>query len=796
LTPREDRAKTPREDRAKAPRELPATDVGLPEFEFEPSPGVRAFDLSSHATAGTALQFGLDAPGNDYNVYVLGPNRSGRMTATREFVEAWAKPRPPAQDWIYVFDFEAPATPRPIALPAGTGRRIKAAVDELIPALAQELAGAFGSESYQRQVAGLRARGERDIQNRLSSLEAEANEARLSIINTPQGAVIAALGEDGNPQPINMLPPAERVALEERSRHLMEQMAAINREAARFQQQFFESLRDLNRGIAARATEGLLSGIAERFVQFHPLKEWLDALKRDVVEHYEMLLAPEGDVVAPRTDRAERRYSVNLLVDRSRETHPPVVCEHNPNYQNVFGFIEYRQLPGGGLDTDVTLIRAGALHRANGGVLILRAEALVRDPLLWVFLKGALRDGELRIEEFYRGNSPPIAGAPKPVPVPLDINVVIVGAPEWYYAFFAQDPEFQLYFKVKAEIEPTVDATPEDLGRIAGLIIANARQNGVEVSRSAVSRLLGMGARWAEHRERLTSRFELIYDVLIEASKMYPGVELTDEHVRAVVATRRLRNGQVEERVQRAIADGTILIQTEGATVGQINGLTVQALGDHTFGAPTRITARSSVGRRGVINIERLVAMSGPIQQKGSMTLQGILMRNFAHRFPLSFDCSVTFEQMYGGIEGDSASMAEYIAIVSELADVPLRQDLAITGSINQLGEAQVIGGLHYKIEGFYRACASHGALTGSQGVILPQQNEVNLVLRDEVRDAVTSGHFHLYSVSRVEEAIELFTGLPVGVRDGDGNFPADSVYGRVMATLTRFDATLTSRHI
>jgi predicted ATP-dependent protease len=305
-----------------------------------------------------------------------------------------------------------------------------------------------------------------------------------------------------------------------------------------------------------------------------------------------------------------------------------------------------------------------------------------------------------------------------------------------------------------------------------------------------------MAARWAEHRERLTSRFELITDVMIEASKLNPGVMLTAQHVREAVTMRRQRNGQVEDRVQRAIADGTILIQSHGSVVGQINGLTVQWLGDHAFGSPARITARSSVGRRGVINIERLVAMSGPIQQKGSMTLQGILMRSFAHHFPLSFDCSVTFEQMYGGIEGDSASMAEYIAIVSELADVPIRQDLAITGSINQLGEAQVIGGVHHKIEGFFAACRSLGELSGTQGVILPLQNEVNLVLRDEVRDAVAAGRFHLYSVARAEDAIALFTGLPVGQMDESGNYPSESVYGRVMATLTRFDRMLTARHI
>jgi predicted ATP-dependent protease len=777
-------------------RELAADAVGMPEFRFEPTPDADAFDLSSHARARQALKFGLDTPGNDYNVYVLGLDRSGRMTATREFVEEWAQGRPPADDWVYVFDFEAPATPRPIRLPAGTGRRFKSAVDEVIPLLARELASAFGSESYQRQATSLRAQNDAQIQSQLVALETEANAARLSIVNTPQGAIIAAIGEDGNPMPVNMLPPEQRTKLDERSRTLMERMAEINRDAARFQRQFFETLRGFNRDVAARATEGLLAGLAERFNTFPPLSEWIEGLRRDLIDHYELMVASEDGAVAPRTDRAERRYSVNLLVDRSREAHPPVICEHNPTYENLFGFIEYRQLPGGGLDTDVTMIRPGALHRANGGVLILRADALVLNPILWMFLKGALRDGEIRIEEFYRANSPPLAGAPKPVPVPIDINVVIVGAPQWYYAFFAQDPDFQSYFKVKAEIEPTADATYENLCSYAGLIAGNARSNGIEVSRDGIGRLLGMASRWAEHRERLTARFELISDVLVEASKLNPGVTLTANHIRAAIALRRDRNGQIEDRVQRAIAEGTILIQTSGAVVGQINGLTVQALGDHAFGSPARITARSSVGRRGVINIERLVAMSGPIQQKGSMTLQGILMRRFAHHFPLSFDCSVTFEQMYGGIEGDSASMAEYIAIVSELADVPIRQDLAMTGSINQLGEAQVIGGVHHKIEGFFAACVSLGGLSGTQGVILPRQNEANLVLRDEVRDAIGAGRFHLYSVARAEEAIELFTGLPAGEMDAAGVYPKESVYGRVMARLTRFDTMLTARHI
>ncbi len=779
--------------------ELEAAAVGLPEFVVPASASARiaqAFDLTSHAMARQALSFGLNTSGTDFNVYVLGPDRAGRMTATREFIEGWAARRPASDDWVYVFDFDAPSTPRPIRLPRGRGRQLQRSVEQVLPALARELASAFGSEGYQRQVQTLRSRGESELQARMQALEEGAREVGLTIVHSPQGSMIAAVGDDGNPAPLSSIAPERRRELEEHGRKLSERMAEINRDAARFQRQLFESVKALNGEVAARAIDGLMSVLHDDFKQIDAVSDWLQRLHADVVEHHEMFLTGESGVVEASSERASRRYGVNLLVDRSRETHPAVVCEHNPTYENLFGFIEYRQLQGGGLDTDVTLIRAGALHRANGGVLILRAEALVAQPFLWAFLKGALRDREIRIEEFYRAGSPPLAGAPKPVPVPLDLNVVIVGAPQWYYAFFAQDPEFQLYFKVKAEIEPSADATPENVACYADLIRSVADDHGISTDAGAISALLGMASRWAEHRKRLSSRFELVADVLIEASKIAPGATITVDQVRNAVEARRRRNGQVETRVQRAIEDGVILIETQGEEIGQINGLTVQHLGDHAFGSPARITARASVGRRGVINIERLVAMSGPIQQKGSMVLQGILMRRFAHGFPLSFDCSVTFEQMYGGVEGDSASMAEFIAIISELAEVPIRQDLAITGSINQLGDAQVIGGVHHKVEGFYAACLSTGGLTGTQGVVLPAANAVNLVLRDEVRDAVAEGRFHLYTVSRVEEAIELFTGMTVGEVDGANGYPEGTVYGRVMATLERFDRTLAERGI
>jgi predicted ATP-dependent protease len=776
-------------------KELEARDVGIPEFDAVPAPGSMAFDLSSHSRAGAALALGLDTPGTDYNIYVIGPDRSGRMTATRDFVESWVAGRAPSDDWVYVLDFARPSTPKPMQLPPGMGRRLKASLEGIIPTLGRELAAALRSEDHQRQLGELKAHGEASVQARLRELEAEAQRDGLSILNTPQGAVVAALRDDGSPEPLNLLPVERRTELEERSRSVLERMAEINRDAARLQRRYFDTVRELNRDIAVRATEGLLDGLAETFADLAEVSAWLGDLRADVADHYELFLSEEAGMLSARSEPAQRRYCVNLLVDRGGTDRPPVVIEQNPSYENLFGLIEYRQLPGGGLETDVGLVQPGALHRANGGVLILRAEALVAQPLLWGYLKAALRDGEIRIEEFYRANSPPIAGAPKPVPVPLDLNVVMVGAPQWYYAFFAVDPEFQLYFKVKAEIEATVDATPENLACYAGLVAGAAERLGVTLAADAMPRLLGLSARWAGHRKRLTSSFEMANDVLIEAARIAgAGVAVTAEHTRQAVATRRQRNGQMEDRVHRSIQDKMILIQTAGEVVGQINGLTVQSPGDHTFGTPARITARCSVGRRGVINIERLVAMSGPIQQKGSMALQGILMRKFAQRFPLSFDCSVTFEQLYGAVEGDSASMAEFVAIISELADLPVRQDLAITGSINQLGEAQVIGGVHHKVEGFYRACLSCGALTGTQGVIIPSHNEVNLIVRDELRDALADGRFHVYSVARVEEAIELFMGYPAGQPDSGGEYPADSVYGRVMERLRGFDEALAER--
>jgi len=787
-------------------KEIAATHLGLPQFATTPAPDAQAFDLSSHKRARDALALGLAATGSGHNAYVIGPDRAARMTATHRYLRNWVTTQSAADDWVYLFNFDNPENPKPLALPRGGGRNLQRAMLEAVPTLCNDLATAFSAENYQRQLSDMRAQVDGSLQERFQALDALARDSNLTIANTAQGMMVAALDAKGEPVAVQSLDSqdlsaAEKEALRSAYVSVNEQLADLNRQAAKLQEQLIESHRKLNTDVAKAATAATLDRLIGQVSDATPeLTAWLEKFKIDLVENYEQLLQQqESGALIANPAAVSTRYGVNLLVDRTATRYAPLVVEQNPTYENLFGRIEYQQTATGGLTTDASLIRAGALHRANGGVLVLRDEALASQPNLWAYLKAALRDNEVRIEEFYRAGSPPIAGAPKPLPVPLNVKVILVGSPRWFYGFFAQDPEFTTYFKLQAHIESFVEANPDNLGRYAQLIRDDAAAAEIELSDEALAKLLGQSARWASHRNRLSAQFELLNDLVVEAAQIArqdpatPGAPLTEKQIAQAIENRRSRNSLMEDSVHRAIAEGTTLIDVRGSEIGQINGLTVQTIGDHSFGTPARITARASVGRRGVVNIERDVAMSGPIQQKGILVLQGILMRRFARTFPLSFDCSITFEQLYGGVEGDSASMAEFLAIVSDLAEVPLRQDLAITGSINQLGEAQVIGGAHHKIEGFFRACETLGGLTGTQGAIIPAANEEHLVLRDSVAQAVADGRFHVYSVTTVEEALELFTGMPVGDAEHQSD---DTLYGRVRKTLNRFDKALKDRGI
>jgi predicted ATP-dependent protease len=489
------------------------------------------------------------------------------------------------------------------------------------------------------------------------------------------------------------------------------------------------------------------------------------------------LARPAGD-----DERLPAKYCTNLLVDHSRADEC-VVLEPNPTYENLFGYIEYRRVDGMS-ETDLLLIRAGALHRANGGVLVLRAEPLAKDETVWTYLKAALRDRAIRIEEPHRSGGMPLIGTPRPAPIPLDAKIVIVGTPDSYYNFFSNDPDFKTHFKVKADIDPDMPATADNLNILGSLIDRMAARQGVLCTPEAVGLLLGLSGRLATRRDSLSSRFELIEDLLHEAGRhVVAGERLKPDAVLAAWRARYRREARAEERFHLSMRRRHVAIATSGAVVGQVNALTIRELGDSHFGRPSRLTARASVGHRGLINIERMTELGGRTQQKGALVVEGYLRGTFTRRHPISFDCSITFEQSYGNIDGDSASIGELVAIISALSGLPVRQEFAVTGSFNQLGEVQAVGDVIEKVEGYFRVTAKERAEGVRHGVVLPAANAHDLVLEDEVVAAVADGTFAIWAVERVEEAIELFLGSP-----------ALEVYDRVANTLKSFDDLIRDR--
>ena len=782
-------------------KKLSPDEVGIPAFV----PGTRQdgaiFDLSSHQRAREALELALAVPEPGFNVFVLGENRSGRLTSTVDFLKAALSDSRAPDDWVYLNDFGAPGEPVAIRLPAGEGRKLRDAMQRLVGGLTQALRTAFGGESFQSQMQAEGETAQNELNNQMKAVQEAAKEKGLDILQNQQGPVIVAADENGEAIPAEQMTDEQRALLAEHGPALAQQILAVNRRTAELQAAFQQRGAELSRQVADQTSGPVIAAALAGFAEHHGLNKWLVELRSDITDNFQAFLPPPEEGARPPELDPARRYAVNLLVDNQRNETLPVIVEANPTYENLFGRIEYRQ-SARAMETDFTLIKPGALHCANGGVLVLRADAIASNPSIWPFIKGALRDEEIRIEELYRSNGPTVAGALSPQPVPLDVKVVLIGAPNWYYTFFSTDPEFQHYFKIKADIDPNVEAEAGNIETYAGLIRALAAEfdeTGVKCADSAVARLLGQASRWAADRTKLSSQFERVEDILAEARQVLKktgGAEVTAETVETAIENRRHRNARIEDRIQEGITEKSVLIATTGTAVGQVNALTVRDVGDHAFGTPSRVTARASVGRRGVLNIERDTGLGGPLQQKGALVLQGWLSGTFARAYPLSFNVSITFEQSYGGVDGDSASLAELVAILSDISGVPVRQDLAITGSVNQHGAAQAIGGAHHKIEGFFRSCVEAGTLDGGQGAAIPAVNEKNLVLRSDAEAAVKDGKFSIYSLETIEDAVELFLGMPAGALDASGKYPDDSVFGLVAAKLAEYDSILTEREV
>ncbi|MBW7881098.1 MAG: AAA family ATPase [Caldilineaceae bacterium] len=760
-------------------------------FSFDTTADLPELDLTIGQERPTsAIRFGVRMERQGYNIFALGPAGLGKYTLVRKAAEERAATEVPPSDWCYVNNFEQPYRPKALRLPTGLGREFKRDVERLVDDMQNALSAAFESEEYQARRRAVEGEFQDQQQASLMQLQEEARQRSLALLRTPAGLAFAPT-KDGN-----VLPPEEYEKLPEEDQHriqadvevMQEQLQKILAQAPRWERELRHRLRDLNREVAGVVLADLIEELAAKYKELPDVLAHLEAVQRDVNEHLgDFLIASEkrhetadGDGSAAFAERLSplRRYQVNLLIDSADITGAPVIYESNPIYLNLTGRVE-QMAQMGALVTDFMLIKPGTLHRANGGYLILDALKVLVNPYAWEGLKRALQFGEIRIESAVQMLSLTSTISLEPEPIPLDIKVVLLGDRMLYYLLSNADPDFNELFKVAADFANEIERTEETQEMYAQLIATIVRKEKLRhLDRQAVAAVIDHAARLVSDSERLTAQIQAIVDLLGEANYWAEetGADLIRaEHIQQAIDAQIFRLDRVARLIQEQVLRNTVHIDTRGEVIGQINGLSVLQLGNYPSGQASRITASVRMGRGDVVNIEREVNMSGPIHSKGVLILASFLNARYAIDRPLALSASLVFEQSYGGVDGDSASSAELYVLFSAIGRIPIKQSLAVTGSVDQHGRVQAIGGVNEKIEGFFDLCKARG-LTGDQGVIIPATNVKNLMLRQDVVDAVAEGKFHIYPVEHVDQGIEILTGIPAGERNRRGLYPRTSV--------------------
>jgi len=786
------------------------------DFDFETTDDLPAdTEVVGQDRAVEALNFGMNVDAEGYNVFALGPTGTGRRELVQHFLEEQAAEEETPPDLCYVNDFDDEREPRALQLPAGRGCELKDDVDELIEDLQTALPGTFESEEYQSRREMIQEEVREDQEAALEDLQERAREQNIALIRTPQGFVFTPIrdGEVVPPEEVESMPEEEREDIQQKIEGYQEALQEILRKVPQHQREARRRIEELNEEMATLVVDDLIDELRDKYADLDDVLEFLDSVRTDLIENVDFFVQPAqqgqqgggqqgpqplmqqqgqqgGGQQAPAPDGAFwRRYRVNLIVDNEDTEGAPVVYEDNPNYQNLVGQVE-QIAQMGALVTDFNLIRDGALHKANGGYLILEARQLLSQPYAWEGLKRALRNEEIQIESPGQALGLIRTLTLEPEAVPLDVKIVVVGERLLYYLLDALDPDMDRLFKVMADFDDQIDRGEASEAAYADLIATTVAEKGLQpFDHSAVARVFEHSLRLVSDTEKLSAQVDEIRDLLVEADYWAQEDEadtVTNEHVQQAIDAKIRRADRLRERVQESIEREKVYIDTEDKTVGQVNGLSYLPAPGFSFGKPNRITARVRLGEGEIVDIEREAALSGPIHSKGVLILSGFLEGRFAQRYPLSLSARLVFEQSYGGIDGDSASSAELYALLSALAEVPLKQNLAVTGSVNQRGVVQPIGGVNEKIEGFFDVCETRG-LTGEQGVLIPAANTDNLMLRPDVVGAVEAGDFHIYPVETVDQGIELLTGVEAGTRNEQGHFPDDTMNGRVEARLRTF---------
>lgn len=778
-------------------------------LELQESPALNPADgLIGQRRAAEALSFGLAMGERGFNVYVSGAPATGKTSTVRAYLEQAAQQRPTPDDWCYVHNFRDPSRPRALRLPAGRGRKLRDDLQRLIQAARREIPRAFESEEYITRREAIIGELNRRREQGLGELSNRAQSAGFALQVTPVGLVLIPImgNRPLSDEELARLP-AEMRSVIERNRELMEgEIRAFLKEMRAAERQTRERLEAQDREVALHAVGGLVDDLLDDYADQPDVGAYLAEVREGILADIALFRAlplpaderephpsHSADPVLAMRERALHKYEVNVIIDNSATRGAPVVMEGNPTYPNLVGRIE-REAMFGTLVTDLTLITPGALHRANGGYLLLRIEDVLRAPLAWDALKRSLREGAVEIEDPTEALGLITTRGLRPDPIPLDVKVFLIGDPLFYYLLYSVDPDFCELFKVRADFAPELERTPANEAAYSSFLAACASRSGRPIDRSGLARIIEEASRMVADQRKLSARLGEIIDLVHEAS-YWAGVDgaaaISAAHVRKAVEQRVYRAALVKERLREAVARGVLLVRPEGEAVGQALGLSVIETGDLAFGQPTRITATVGAGQEGVLDIERQAELGGRIHTKAVMILGGYLADTYAGDKPLALSARLVFEQSYSEVEGDSASLAELLALLSRLANVPLRQTIAITGSVNQRGEVQAVGGVNEKIEGFFETCLATTGLTGAQGVVIPAANVEHLMLRDDVVEAVAAGKFHVYAVRTTDEALELLTGLPAGPRRPDGTFPPDGIHARVDARLRALAETL-----
>lgn len=766
-------------------------------FRFETTNDIEDTDIVYGQDRGIkALQFGLSVDSKGYNLYVEGPSGVGKTLYTKQYVNSIAAKKKTPDDWCYIYNFDNPNEPLAVSVASGIGKEFKADMESFVVGIKKDLKSTFNNDDFEKQKSIMRQNFEEKKKELLDDLNARTSKEGFQV-KTAQNGIYMMPIIDGKPideEDFEKLDEETKQAFEEKSPFVQEMIMQVITQIKFLEKDTDKKIENWQSSIAIVAIDAQINPLKTKYKKYKKITVYFENVKKDILKNLQYFIQEEVEPSKQQSLNQENvkpwlNYRVNLFVDNSSITGAPVIMDSNYLYHNLFGKLEYESQYGM-LKTDFTMLKPGLLHKANGGYIILQASDLLANPLCYETLKKALMVKEISIENSMEQRSYMVMISLKPEPIPINLKVLLLGDANIYHTLLALDDDFKKLFKIKVEFEESAPKNESNILKLARFIHNYCEKaDCLPLDTSAVAKVVEYASRLSEDKDKLSTKFNEIGEIISESStwaKLSRKKVITADYISKTLAERIERVKKYDSKYSEMIKENTLLISTSGYEVGVINGLTVMTIGDYCFGKPSRITANTFVGKEGIIDIEREIDMSGSSHSKGVLILQGYLGETFAQEFPLSLNASICFEQLYNGVDGDSASSTETYAILSSLSELPINQSIAVTGSVNQKGQIQPIGGVNEKIEGFFQVCKMRG-LNGEHGVIIPIQNVKNLSLSDEVIDAVKDNKFHVYAISTIDEGIEILTGVPAGKKNKFGQFPSGTVNYLVQEKLKKY---------